>query len=71
MTLTFRKAANQDEVTDPPVARNMNLKTDFVGTNYEHDLNVANEDITEQIYSFKVCNPMEVDGKWTKFTLLI
>ena len=51
LSLTFRKAADQDEVTDPPVLLNMNPKTGFVCVNYEHYPNKAMEDITEQIDS--------------------
>ena len=55
LKLTFWKAVDHDVVTDPPIVLNMNPKTGFVGTNCEHDLNEAMEDITEQIDTFE-CN---------------
>ena len=47
LTLTFKKEAHQNEVTDPPVVLNIKPKTGFVATNYEHHLNEVMEDITE------------------------
>ena len=49
LKLTFREAMDQGVVTDPPVLLHMNPKIDFTGTNYEHDLNEAMKNITEQI----------------------
>ena len=45
LKLTFRKAVDQDVVTNPTIVLNMNPKTGFAATNYEHDLNEAMEDI--------------------------
>ena len=53
LSLTFRKAADQDDVTDLPVVLNMKPKTGFVGTTYDHHHNEAKEGITEQIDSFE------------------
>ena len=53
LTLAFKKAAHEEEVTDPPVVLNMRPKTGFVATNYERHLNEAMEDITEKIDSFE------------------
>ena len=41
LKLTFRKAVDQDVVTNPTIVLNMNPKTGFAATNYEHDLNEA------------------------------
>ena len=53
LKLTFRKAVDQDAVTDPPIVLYLNPKTGFSGTNYEHDLSEAMKDIKEQIDSFE------------------
>ena len=53
LTLTFRKALHQDEVTDPPMVLNMKPKAGFVATNYERHLDEEMEDITEKIDSFE------------------
>ena len=53
LTLTFKKAAHEEEVTDPPVVLNMRPKTGFVATDYERHLNEAMKDITEKIDSFE------------------
>ena len=53
LTLTFKKAAHEEEVNDPPVVLNMRPKTGFDDTNYERHLNEAMEDITEKIDSFE------------------
>ena len=43
LSLTSRKAADQDDITDPPVVLNMKPKAGFVDTNYEHHLNEVME----------------------------
>ena len=53
LTLTFKKAVHEEEVTDPPVVLNMRPKTGLFATNYERHLNEAMEDITEKIDSFE------------------
>ena len=52
LKLTFRKAVDQDIVTEPSLVLNMSPKTGFVGSNSEHDLNEAMQDITDQMDSF-------------------
>ena len=59
LKLTFRKAVDQDVVTDPPVVLNTNSTMGVIGNNYDHDLDEAFQDIVEQIDSFRA---MEVDG---------
>ena len=51
--MTFKEAAHEDEVTDPPVVLHMKPKTGFVTSNYERHLNEAMEDIPEKIDSFE------------------
>ena len=52
LNLTFRKADDKEVVTNPPIVLNMNPKTGFGGTNQEHDLHKAMEDLKEQIDKF-------------------
>ena len=53
LKLTFRKAVDEDVVTDPPVVINTNSTMGLIGNNYDHDLNEAFQDIVEQIESFE------------------
>ena len=53
LKLSFRKAEDQDGVTDPLVVLNKNLKTGFAGTNYQPDFNGALTVIMEQIDNSK------------------
>ena len=53
LSLQFRKAVYQDDVTETPVVLNVKLKTGFVSTNHEQYLNETMEDISEQIDSFE------------------
>ena len=48
LTLTIKKAVDQDDVNDSPVVLNTKPKTGFVATDYEHHLNKAMKDITER-----------------------
>ena len=54
LKLTFRKAVNQDILTDPPVVLNTHPLMGLIANNYLHNLDEAFKDITEQIDAFEL-----------------
>ena len=53
LTLTFRKAAFLDVITDPPVVLHTEPKMGLMGTNYEQELSKALEEMMEKIDTFE------------------
>ena len=53
LTLTFRKAASSDVITDPPVVLHTEPKMGLRGTNYERKLSEAFEEMIGNIDTFE------------------
>ena len=53
LKLTFRKAIDDDVVTDPPVVLNTDPVMGLIGNNYGNDLEKALQNILEQIDNFE------------------
>ena len=53
LTLTFRKAASSDVITDPPVVLHTEPKMGLRGTNYEQELSEAFEEMIGKIDTFE------------------
>ena len=53
LKLTFRKAIDDDVVTDPPVVLNTDPVMGLIGNNYENDLDKVFQKILQQIDDFE------------------
>ena len=53
LKMTFRKAIDDDVVTDPPVVLNTDPIMGLIGNNYENDLDKAFQNILQQIDNFE------------------